>query len=88
MRNCHSEIFHGVMGFGNLIRRPQIGFRQTFQLLSSLNAPRDVVKLLNTCEIPIPLKVLELELLDSLSWVLVVGLVVAMVVVMGDWPAV
>lgn len=88
MRNCHSEIIHGVMDFGILIYRPQIGFGQTLQRSPSVDARGSIVELLYVCGILIPLKVLELELLDSLSWILVVGFVVAMVMVVGNWPAV
>lgn len=53
-----------------------------------MDTPGSIVELFYVCGILIPLKVLELELLDSLSWVFVVGFVVAMVVVVGNWPAV
>jgi hypothetical protein len=56
-------------------------------LSPSLKAPRRIGELFNGFEILIPLKVFELEFLNSLSWVFVVGLVVAMVVVVGDWSA-
>lgn len=88
MRNCHSEIIHGVTGFGVLIHRPHIGFRQTSQPSPTVDASRNSLERFFVCGILIPLKVLELELLDSLSWVLVVGFVVAMIVVVGNWPVV
>lgn len=88
MRDCHSEIIHGVMDFGILIYRPQIGFGQTLQRSPFVDAPGSIFELFYVCGILIPLKVLELELLDSLSWVFVVGFVVAMVVVVSNWSAV
>lgn len=88
MWNCHSEIIHAVMDFGILIYEPQIGFGQTLQRSPFVDAPGSIVELFYMCGILIPLKVLELELLDSLSWVFVVGFVVAMVVVVGDWSAI
>lgn len=88
MRDCHSEIIHGGMDFGILIYEPQIGFGQPLQWPPFMDAPRSIVDIFYVCGILIPLKVLELELLDSLSWVFVVGFVVAMVVVVGNWSAV
>lgn len=88
MRDCHNEIIHDSMGFGILIHRSQIGFRQTFPLSPLVDEPNIFFEIFCTGGIIVPLKVLELELLDSLSWVFVVGFVIAMVVMMGDWLAI
>lgn len=76
------------MEFGILVHRRQIGSRQTFRVLPSVDVTRNIIELFYACGILIPLKVFELELLDSLSWVFVVGFVVAVVVVVGNWLAV
>lgn len=88
MRSCHGEINHGVMGFGTPIHKPQIGIPQTSDVSPSFDWLRKVVELFCAFGILIPLKVLELELLNPLSRVFVVGFVVTMVVVMGNWLAV
>lgn len=58
------------------------------RVLPSVDMTRNIIELLYARGILIPLKILELELLDSLSWVFVVGFVVAVVVVVGNWLAV